>query len=240
MLEDDSHWDDTLADAVISSSPHQIRTLFSIIITTCSPASPLELWHKYRDDMTEDILHRMRCTTSNPDLEITPDMHNEALILIEDMCLMIGNKLLVQLGMTAPNRAMFDVVNQEIHREEQYDRNELRIFVQTNVPKLNREQQIAYETIMQVFDLDGAFVFLDAPGGTGKTFVLSLILAAIRSKNKIALALASSGIAATLLDGGHTAHSALKLPLNMHITETPTCNISLWPIRSHWKRWIAH
>ena len=29
-----------------------------------------------------------------------------------------------------------------------------------------------------------------------------------------------------MLPGGRTAHSALKLPLNLHSTETPTCNIS--------------
>ncbi|ESO02749.1 hypothetical protein HELRODRAFT_81147, partial [Helobdella robusta] len=33
-------------------------------------------------------------------------------------------------------------------------------------------------------------------------------------------------IAANLLEGGRTAHSALKLPLNMQITETPICNIA--------------
>ena len=44
----------------------------------------------------------------------------------------------------------------------------------------------------------------------GKPFVNSLSLATIRSEQKIALALASSGIAATLLEGSRTAHSALK------------------------------
>jgi hypothetical protein len=34
-----------------------------------------------------------------------------------------------------------------------------------------------------------------------------------------------SGIAATLLEGGRTAHSALKLLLNMQINEKPTCKI---------------
>lgn len=63
----------------------------------------------------------------------------------------------------------------------------------------------------------GGLYFLDAPGGTGKTFVISLILANIRAQGKIALALSSSGIAATLLDGGRTAHSALKLPLNVQV-----------------------
>lgn len=72
----------------------------------------------------------------------------------------------------------------------------------------------------------GGLFFLDAPGGAGKTFLISLILATIRSDNNVALALASSGIAATLLEGGRTAHSALKLPLNMQVNETPTCNIS--------------
>ena len=72
----------------------------------------------------------------------------------------------------------------------------------------------------------GGLYFLDAPGGTGKTFVISLILATIRSEQKIALALASSGIAATLLEGGRTAHSALKLPLNVQVIETPTYYIS--------------
>ncbi|GFV96639.1 ATP-dependent DNA helicase [Trichonephila clavipes] len=65
----------------------------------------------------------------------------------------------------------------------------------------------------------------------GKTFLIKLILAAVRSENDIALALASSGIAATLLPGGRTAHSALKLPLNIHIIETPIYAIYFQIIR---------
>ncbi|GFX42655.1 ATP-dependent DNA helicase [Trichonephila clavipes] len=72
---------------------------------------------------------------------------------------------------------------------------------------------------------NGKIFFLDAPAETGKTFPIKLILAAVRSQNDIALALASSGIAATLLPGGRTAHSTLKLPLNIQIIETPICNI---------------
>jgi len=56
-------------------------------------------------------------------------------------------------------------------------------------------------------------IFLDAPGGTGKAFLINLLLAQI--KGKVALAVASSGIAATLLSGGRTAHSTFKLPLNV-------------------------
>ncbi|VDK67460.1 unnamed protein product [Onchocerca ochengi] len=61
-------------------------------------------------------------------------------------------------------------------------------------------QQIALNSLLQ-----------HAPGGIGKTLLIRLILAAIRPQNDIASALASSGIAVTLLPSGRTAHSALKL-----------------------------
>ena len=57
---------------------------------------------------------------------------------------------------------------------------------------------------------EGGMLFLDAPGGTGKTFLINLILAKLCSKGKIALATASSKIAAALLTGGRTLHSTLK------------------------------
>ena len=67
--------------------------------------------------------------------------------------------------------------------------------------------------------------FLDAPGGTGKTFLINTVLAAVRSLSQIALATASSGIAATLLSGGRTLHSRFKVPLDAHRQEAPMCNI---------------
>jgi len=103
----------------------------------------------------------------------------------------------------------------------------LKELIQTNLPLLNEQQKNVFDTLIKLTnDETGGIYFLDAPGGTGKTFLISLILATIRSQNKIALALASSGIAATLLEGGRTAHSALKLPLNRQSNETPTSNIS--------------
>uniref|UniRef100_A0A0L8FMJ1 ATP-dependent DNA helicase n=1 Tax=Octopus bimaculoides TaxID=37653 RepID=A0A0L8FMJ1_OCTBM len=65
-----------------------------------------------------------------------------------------------------------------------------------------------------------------APGGTGKTFIINLISAKLQQNKQIALAVALSGIAATLLNGGHTAHSCFKLPLDLSKKEIATCNIS--------------
>lgn len=147
--------------------------------------------------------------------------------MIEDKCLVIVNKPLIQLGMAAPNRSESDLYNNDLRREQCFNINELNTFVESNIQKMTTEQKNVYDTIMDAIENErGGLYFLDAPGGTGKTFLISLILAAIRSKNNIALAIASSGIAANLLDGGQTAHSALKLPLNIQDADSPTCNIS--------------
>ncbi|XP_076061639.1 uncharacterized protein LOC143037387 [Oratosquilla oratoria] len=70
---------------------------------------------------------------------------------------------------------------------------------------LNEKQRQWYETVMARVEGDKKYrnndIFLDAPGGTGKSFVLKIILDTVRSKGKVAPAVASSGIAATLLHG---------------------------------------
>ena len=43
--------------------------------------------------------------------------------------------------------------------------------------------------------------FLNAPGGYGKKFLIEALLSTVRGLGKIALAVASSGIAAELLEG---------------------------------------
>jgi ATP-dependent DNA helicase PIF1 len=155
------------------------------------------------------------------------EVHNQALLLIEDMCYRMCGSLLARLGMPSPDRGMNDAFNRELEREREYDQHELDQLVQTNVPLLNNKQREVYDTVMKAVDAgNGGLFFLDAPGGTGKTFLLSLILASIRARFDIAVAVASSGIAATLLEGCRTAHSALKLPLNLQTVEQPTCNIA--------------
>jgi hypothetical protein len=57
--------------------------------------------------------------------------------------------------------------------------------------------------------------FLDGPGGTGKTFLYKALLARVRSKGLIAIATTTSGIAASILPGGCTAHSRFKIPIKI-------------------------
>ena len=60
---------------------------------------------------------------------------------------------------------------------------------------------------------------MDAPGGTCKTYFVNLILAKVRQSGRKALTVASSGIAATLLNVVKTIHSTFKLPLAVSLEQ---------------------
>lgn len=57
-------------------------------------------------------------------------------------------------------------------------------------------------------------MFIDAaPEAKDKTFLLNLVLADVRSTGKFTLAIASFGVAATILDGDRTTQATFKCPL---------------------------
>ena len=67
-----------------------------------------------------------------------------------------------------------------------------------------------------VMESKGELYFIDAPGGSGKSFAANCIMNEIRMSNMVVLACASSGIAATVLKGGSTAHNKFKLPIDLN------------------------
>ncbi|XP_075083425.1 uncharacterized protein LOC142167165 [Nicotiana tabacum] len=82
--------------------------------------------------------------------------------------------------------------------------------------KLNKDQLKAYNTIIErIFSYRAGAFFIDGPGGIGKTFLYRALLATIQSKRYIALAMATSDVAASILPGGRTAHSRFKIPINI-------------------------
>ncbi|XP_055924693.1 uncharacterized protein LOC129956776 [Argiope bruennichi] len=118
LLEDDNHWDFTLADAALTTTANNIRQLFAIILKTCYPSQAQTLWEKYKNCMTEDILHRIRQTDQCQNIDYTPQMYNEALVLIEDLCVLISNLPLNHYGMPSPDRPATDLGNTDLQREK--------------------------------------------------------------------------------------------------------------------------
>jgi hypothetical protein len=84
------------------------------------------------------------------------------------------------------------------------------------IETLNVEQRAGFDLIMNHVEKKvGHVFFVDGPGGTGKTYLYKALIAKVRSMNLIAIATASSGIAASIMPGGCTAHSRFKIPIKL-------------------------
>ena len=142
---------------------------------------------------------------------------------------------LAEFGLPTPPAAPFEgrangsLEAQELNR---YDVEKQQLFVHTNVPMLNLQQRSIYDAVMHAVQNSAAaanlghnLFFVDGLGGTGKTFLYNTLLASVRCTQHIALSVASSGIAAVLLDGGRTAHSRFRIPVD-GLSSTSTCSIS--------------
>jgi hypothetical protein len=98
-----------------------------------------------------------------------------------------------------------------------------------DVPLLNQHQHSIYDNVIDaVHDprpMDKTF-FVDGLGGASKTFLYGCLLNRVRSTGDIALSMASSSIAALLLEGGCTAHSCFKIPV-ASLCGSSTCYVPL-------------
>ena len=216
LLEDDNHWELTLNEAALIKSPYKLRTLFAMMICYCEISDIPRLWINNRESMAEDIAFRLN---NNSEGEQTDReyIYNKALMLIQNIVLNMGGNKLVQYGFSE-----IYLMEDDIHNQDEYT--ECEVMILENEPKLNQEQRLVYNTILaSVNNEDGKLFFLDAPAGTGKTFIINLLLATIKLSGKYILAVASSGIASTLLLCGRTAHSVFKIPIKL--TEDSICNV---------------
>ena len=109
----------------------------------------------------------------------------------------------------------------------EYNLDELSAIVEEREPNFTDEQRGIFQTIMSaVTQEEELLVFIDARGGCGKTYLLNTLLSAVRriDGGSIALAMATTGIAANLLTLGRTFHSRMKAPLV--VSEKSTLNIT--------------
>ncbi len=224
LLDSDSEWQQTMAEASSFMMPVQLRNLFTTILSQCNPSNPCILWDSFKDQMSADLLHDYRQRNQLPEYTLDQMIYNETLLKIEQLLTMQGLSLEFYEDMPQVIRSTQFNICTLIATEKNYNIDQLQAELSLKVPLLNSDQKIAFKTIIDAFEKPESnskrVYFVDGPGGTGKTFLYTQVLNYIRSKNKIALAVASSGIAALLLPGGRTAHSRLKIPIKLNSSST--------------------
>ncbi|XP_053112177.1 uncharacterized protein LOC128327402 [Hemicordylus capensis] len=209
LLEGDKNWHETLTEAEQSQMPHSLRMLFAIICAFGEAEDVAELWNQHKHAMCEDLVHKYS--------EATGPQY--ALAEIETQLKTYG----MTLNMNLPVLYLPDAILKQDTLDILGEQKQAKI----HTSKLNLEQQRAVTTVLQAIydtpnDKPHCF-FLDGPAGTGKTFVYTTLIHTIQGKGDQATAVASTGIAATLLPGGRTAHSVFKIPLILDASST--CDI---------------
>ncbi|XP_074326808.1 uncharacterized protein LOC141664753 [Apium graveolens] len=115
--------------------------------------------------------------------------------------------------------------NNLIIEETSYDTGKMEYENSKLLQDCTEDQRKIYDAVIQSIDSNvGGIFFVYGSGGCGKTFLWRTLICKLRAEGKIVLPVASSGIAATLMPGGRTAHSRFKIPIVLD--KCSTCNIA--------------
>jgi hypothetical protein len=240
LLADDEEWDNCLTEAETYRLPRSLRNLFQIILLFCDPSNPHFLWMKYRASMAEDYTHTIN--SNNQFAHLTnDDAYDMCLLDISDGLASSGFDIFAIHEFVRPAEDLRSVLrqNNNFGQESRLIREQLEFVADASTRPnpaeldFNADQRNVFDSIMGVItdpmrddpglDIESKLFFVDGPGGTGKTFLFNALLTAVRRQGGIALAVASSGTASLLLEGGRTAHSRFKIPLD--VNETSSCGI---------------
>ncbi|PIA35178.1 hypothetical protein AQUCO_03600084v1 [Aquilegia coerulea] len=212
LLERDSAIFDCLNEASISCMPSAFRGLFASIVVFCNPAGVHQLWDEFYQYMIEDY------PSSSTSVHAA-----DSLLMDLDSILSVHAKSIFDYDLPpiSDNFSNDSGISDPIAMERSIiiPPEDLQ-----SIHSLNEGQKLAFHQIVHSIEQRQSIMyFVDGPGGTGKTFLYRAILAHIRSKGEIALATATSGLAATMMPGGRTAHSRFKIPVPT--LATSTCKI---------------
>ncbi|XP_019100927.1 PREDICTED: uncharacterized protein LOC109132923 [Camelina sativa] len=226
ILDDDQIYIDSLVDASFWGFGYYLRDFFCMMLLDSALSRPEYVWEQTWHLLSEDIESNKREEYNNPDLNLNDaDKRNYTLQEIEKLMLGNGRSLAEIDNFPQPSREVIDNSNRLIVDEMNYNRQFEQEKHDNWIQQLTTEQRAIYDEITRaVFNNLGGVFFVYGFGGTGKTFIWKTLSAAVRSRGKIVLNVASSGIASLLLDGGRTAHSRFAIPLNPD--EYSMCNIN--------------
>ena len=210
-------WDDdnecylALEEAfTVQFGPAFIQCFVSIILN-CFPSNPRQLYDHFKEKLAEHLTHHHNLA------EATEEIHNSVLIDIKNRFENLGEKM-ENYGLPLPNEVeVFETEPRILQEEMDLCDPSLHDQAQEDIDKLNDQQRAFFDHVIEsVLGSKPGVMVVDAPGGTGKTFVLMAIINYLRSLNKIVIVTAMSSLASILLPGGRTLHFKAAVPINVH------------------------
>nr|XP_027071682.1 uncharacterized protein LOC113696471 [Coffea arabica] len=192
-----------------------MRRLFATLLVYSCPNDPTVLWQNFESSMSEDFA---KCSA------MTPAQVKRNVLQQIDGFLQSMEKSMHSYNLI-PTRSSYENIENET-RELRVERNIVILETDLNSIKLfNEKQKKIFIVISERIYSDRPGVFLiDGLGGTRKIFLYRALLVDDRSKGYLTLATVTSGIVASILPGGRTAHSRFKISIN--IFAGATCQVS--------------
>ncbi|XP_076037203.1 uncharacterized protein LOC143022743 [Oratosquilla oratoria] len=221
LLNDEETWKTTIMEIINHTNDRrQLRATYASMLVFSDLEDQSTIWEETKDLFASDFLHHYKLTEYNDEIYL------DALDDIQEHVWNCGGGNIDQYGLPASRGG--EKTTNMIRRERSYNKEKLAEEVKEKSALLNHKQRHCYDTVLARIENSKKYanngIFIDASGGTGKSFVLNTLLDTVRSHGKIALAVASSGIAATVLHGGRTAHNMFKIPL-MEYNEVRACGV---------------
>lgn len=212
LLEVDRSLKECMHEATSFQMPFALPRLFASLLVHCTISNPRKIWDTFYDNLSEDYRRNNDSQVKFLTKTLPSVSHFQSM----------GKKI---IEFDLPTIDPIGLVSEKLQREiSEEQMNPVPPEDLLAVIQLNIDQRHAYDTILHCVNSNKPTAFfIDGPGGTGKTFLYRALMAKIRSQGQIVLVVATSGIAASNLPGGRTAHSRFKIPLE---SEQPTtCNI---------------
>ena len=223
LCQNDQNYIDCLEDAVVFAMPSSLRQLYSTILIHCFPSDPRSLLLHFRMELMEDfILKRRQHMLMGIDEDTINNLSYNDLLCDIRLRIVDAGFTLLEFGLDEPDEALL----QSFVTNDEDDHAFLHTYYETNRSKLTNDQERIFNIIARHIDeSSGGLYTIDAPGGCGKTFLCNILLAYTRIQNKIAIATALSGIAATLMRNGTTFHRRFGAPCNCTMESTSSIKL---------------
>ena len=222
LLQDDREWDTALTESAFTGFSYALRELYVVILLFSEPSDPRQLFDNHWEEWTDDFQYRAGKRGRVLDSDTLKTM---VLIDLEER-LQSWEKSLRDFGLPVPSEDELLMLVEE-HEEEflpslikeelDFDWQEMKELAMARLEQYTAEQREIYDLVLEKVQSNQPLcLFISARGGCGKSFLSNGILAAVRSSEPggaVCLAMATTGIAATVLSLGRTYHSRMKAPL---------------------------
>jgi PIF1-like helicase len=202
LFTDETEAEYCLTEAVESlRTPYQMRLLFIHMLTNDCVTSPLTIWEKFRNSLSEDFYF-----SNGRDWW---QAFSEALLQISAN-LQEHGKTPEDYGLPQPERFGNEIIAESQRWSPQIP--QLLSAAQYALSVFTPEQRQIFDLVWNAIELDQPLrLFVDGRAGRGKTFLVNSLCSQVRGHGGIVLATASSGFAAQLYPGGRTTHSTFKV-----------------------------